>query len=149
MLFSKLKQSFITYFIFISVFILTLLTPAQAIFVSPAKLPMPIIEQIFPQATKISDKQGEVPVWTIYKDKEIIGYAFETNDLAKIPAYSGEPVNMLIAINPKGEYLAAKVLEHHEPIILAGIPETKLYKFADQYVGLSVKDKIKTGGNKP
>jgi NosR/NirI family nitrous oxide reductase transcriptional regulator len=120
---------------------------AQAIFVSPPKDPMPFIQQTFPQATKIADKQGKVPVWTIFQSDKVIGYAFETNDIAKIPAYSGEPVNVLIIIDPKGNYLAAKVLEHHEPIILAGIPETKLYQFADQYVGLSVKDTIKVGGN--
>ena len=88
---------------------------------------MPLINQIFPQATKVSDKAGEPLIWTVYQQEEIIGYAFETNDIAKIPAYSGEPVNMLVAIDPKGVYLGAKVLEHHEPILLVGIPEHKLH----------------------
>lgn len=120
---------------------------AHALFVSQPKEPLPIIKEIFPQATNISEKTGTPLVWTIYQGENIIGYAFETNDLSRIPAYSGEPVNMLVAIDPKGAYIAAKVLEHHEPIILAGIPETKLYKFADQYQGLSVKDRLKVGGN--
>ena len=55
-----------------------------------------------------------------FKNKEILGYAFETNDVAKIPAYSGEPVNMLVAFDTNGVYLGAKVLKHHEPIILGG-----------------------------
>jgi NosR/NirI family nitrous oxide reductase transcriptional regulator len=121
--------------------------PAQALFVSPPKDPIPLIHEIFPQLTKIGEKQGEPLTWTIYKDEEIIGYAFETNDIAKIPAYSGEPVNMLVAIDPKGVYLGAKVLEHHEPIILAGIPESKLHKFTEQYDGLNVSDRLKVGGN--
>jgi len=129
-------------------FMLMTIAPAHALFVSPPKEPMPLIKSIFPQATKIGDKQGEPLVWTIYKEKKIIGYAFETNDLARMPAYSGEPVNMLVAINSKGVYLGAKVLEYHEPIILAGIPESKLFAFADQYKDLNVKDKIKVGGNK-
>ncbi|MEH6533173.1 MAG: 4Fe-4S binding protein [Photobacterium frigidiphilum] len=124
------------------------IAPASALFVSPPKDPIPLIKKTFPSATKIAEKQGEIPVWRIYKDQDIIGYAFETNDVAKIPAYSGEPVNMLVAIDPQGNYLTAKVLEHHEPIILAGIPEKKLWAFADQYTGLSVKDRIKVGGNK-
>ncbi len=127
--------------------LLSVLLPAHALFVSPPKDPIPLIHEIFPELTKISEKQGDPLTWTIYKGDEIIGYAFETNDIAKIPAYSGEPVNMLVAIDPKGVYLGAKVLEHHEPIILAGIPETKLYDFADQYPGLSVKDRLKVGGN--
>jgi NosR/NirI family nitrous oxide reductase transcriptional regulator len=123
-------------------------SPVQALFVSPAKEPLPIIKEIFSEHNKISEKTGEPAIWTIYKDDEILGYAFETNDIAKIPAYSGEPVNMLVAINAQGNYLGAKVLEHHEPIILAGIPESKLHAFADQYPGLKVSDRIKVGGNK-
>ena len=112
---------------------LCVIMPAQALFVSPPKDPMPLIKEIFAEQTKISDKQatkeGGPLVWTIYKGEDILGYAFETNDVAKIPAYSGEPVNMLVAIDIKGVYLGAKVLEHHEPIILAGIPESKLHNF--------------------
>ena len=122
--------------------------PASALFVSPPKAPEPIIKQLFPEATAIGEKSGEPPVWTIRKDDEVLGYAFETNDIAKIPAYSGEPVNMLVAFDAKGVYLGAKVLEHHEPIILAGIPESKLHDFADQYTGLNVSQRLKVGGNK-
>ncbi|QYJ84489.1 transcriptional regulator NosR [Shewanella aegiceratis] len=126
---------------------LILATPSYALFVSPPKDPLPILHELFPEATRISDKQGEPALWTIYKDQQILGYGFETNDIARIPAYSGEPVNILVAIDPEGKYLGAKVLEHHEPIILAGIPESKLWKFAEQYTGLSVKDRLKVGGN--
>ena len=130
---------------------LVMVAPAQALFVSPPKDPMPLIKEIFPEQTKISEKvstkEGAPLIWTIYKNEEILGYAFETNDLARIPAYSGEPVNMLVAIDTKGIYLGAKVLEHHEPIILAGIPESKLHAFVDQYNGLSVIDRLKVGGN--
>jgi NosR/NirI family nitrous oxide reductase transcriptional regulator len=121
---------------------------AHALFVSEPRDPLPLINEIFPQATKVSDKVGDPLIWTIYKENEIIGYAFETNDLARIPAYSGEPVNMLVAIDVEGVYLGAKVLEHHEPIILAGIPESKLWAFTDQYNGLSADDRLKVGGNK-
>lgn len=142
---------------FICMLSLTMTFPAQALFVSPPKDPMPLIQEIFPNQTRISEKvvanEGAPLMWTIYGDKEgkpdtVIGYAFETNDLAKIPAYSGEPVNMLVAIDTEGVYLGAKVLEHHEPIILAGIPESKLHAFVDQYTGLSVNDRLKVGGNK-
>ena len=131
--------------------------PANALFVSPPKDPVPLIKEIFPTHTSIGEKtliensasdDKNILVWTVKNGDEILGYAFETNDLARIPAYSGEPVNMLIAIDTKGVYLGAKVLEHHEPIILAGIPESKLHAFTDQYTGLSVNDRLKVGGKK-
>ncbi|MGF1695845.1 NosR/NirI family protein [Vibrio lamellibrachiae] len=121
-------------------------SPSYALFVSPPKDPIPLIHDVFPLLTDISVKKGEPLLRIIKQDDTILGYAFETNDIERIPAYSGEPVNMLVIMDPDGEYLASKVLEHHEPIILAGIPESKLTAFSDQYVGLSVKDKIKVGG---
>ena len=133
--------------ILLTLLLFMLAAPSYALFVSPPKDPLPLINEIFPSATRVSDKQGEPALWTIYQDDTILGYAFETNDIARIPAYSGEPVNILVAIDPQGTYLGAKVLEHHEPIILAGIPESKLWKFTEQYTGLSVKDRLKVGGN--
>lgn len=85
---------------------LAVIFPAQALFVSPPKDPMPLIKEIFVNQTHISEKmfakEGAPLIWTVYGEKEgkgdkVLGYAFETNDLAKIPAYSGEPVNMLVA----------------------------------------------------
>ncbi|QBY03182.1 regulatory protein NosR [Thalassotalea sp. HSM 43] len=139
-------------YLFAQLFIACLLTfvvftPSYAVFVSPPKEPLPLIQQIFPETATIKGKSGEVPHWVIEDNGEIIGYAFETNDINKIPAYSGEPVNMLVAIDKDGNYLATKVLEHHEPIILAGIPESKLHSFVDQYSGLKVTDRLKVGGN--
>lgn len=120
---------------------------ANALFVSPPKDPIPLINEIFPSATDIGEKASDSLIWTIKNGDEILGYAFETNDHEKIPAYSGEPVNMLVAIDTKGTYLGAKVLEHHEPIILAGIPESKLDEFVEQYPNLHVTDRLKVGGN--
>ena len=133
--------------ILLTLLLFMLAAPSNALFVSPPKDPLPLINEIFPSATRVSDKQGEPALWTIYQDDTILGYAFETNDIARIPAYSGEPVNILVAIDPQGTYLGAQVLEHHEPIILAGFPESKLWKFTEQYTGLSVKDRLKVGGN--
>ncbi len=132
--------------LFIFVVLLISSISSHALFVSAPKAPLPFIENAFPESTKISEKQGDPLLWTVYKNDQILGYAFETNDLAKIPAYSGEPVNMLVVIDPQANYITAKVLEHHEPIILAGIPEKKLLDFIDQYAGLSVNDRIKVGG---
>ena len=136
-----------TAFCLVFVMALMIASKAHALFVSPPKDPIPLIHEIFPNATDIGEKSGDPLIWTIKNGEEIIGYAFETDDLERIPAYSGEPVNMLVAIDVNGVYLGAKVLEHHEPIILAGIPESKLHEFTEQYDGLSVKDRLKVGGN--
>ncbi|GAA3927171.1 regulatory protein NosR [Litoribacillus peritrichatus] len=132
--------------LFFSLLLVSELLFAGGLTVSPAKDPMPFIEATFPNATSIEDKSGDPASWTIKKQDQILGYAFETNDVARIPAYSGEPVNVLVVIDPEGKILTAKVLEHHEPILLVGIPEKKLQIFTDQYEGLMASDKVKIGG---
>lgn len=83
----------------------------------------------------------------VERDGELLAYAFETEKLQPVPAYSGEPVNILVAISPEGRYLNAQTLEHHEPILLVGIPESKLDVFTDQYTNLDLTQRIKVGGN--
>ncbi len=128
------------------------LTSAGGLIVSPAKPAEPFITAAFPQATDIGVKsaelEGELQIWTIKKDTDIIGYAFETDDIALIPAYSGEPVNSLVSMDTDGKIIAVNVLEHHEPILLVGIPEQKLHDFTDQYAGLMSTNLVKIGGLK-
>jgi len=81
--------------------------------------------------------------WSIVSSDEIIGYVFETNSQVSIPAYSGKPVNLAVAIDNKGIFTYAWVLEHHEPILLVGIPAQKLNDFSMQFVGHHVTDKIR------
>ena len=119
---------------------------SHALFISPAKAPEPFIAQTFPGADPLTAKNSELPYWTITKAGEVIGYAFETNDIARIPAYSGEPINTLVLMDEQGTFLGAKILEHHEPILLVGLPEHLLFDFADQYEGLSIHDSVKVGG---
>jgi NosR/NirI family transcriptional regulator, nitrous oxide reductase regulator len=107
------------------------------------------IRQALPQSSSISEKtalsDGKVLVRTVLNGEDIIGYAFNTNDVVNIPAYSGKPINTLIVMDPEGKLIATQVLEHHEPILLVGIPEQKLFDFTDKYQGLNVTDKVRVG----
>ena len=42
-------------------------------------------------------------------------------------------------------FLVSEVLEHHEPILLVGIPEQSLFDFADKFTGLAVTDRVRVG----
>jgi len=107
------------------------------------------IRQALPKSTSIGEKvalsEGKILVRTVYDGDNIVGYAFNTNDVVNIPAYSGKPINTLIVMDPEGKLVAAQILEHHEPILLVGIPEQKLFDFADKYQGLNVTDKVRVG----
>jgi len=108
----------------------------------------PAVKNFFPEATSFGEVADEPPAAPVYQNEKIIGYVFETDDVVKIPAYSGKPVNLLVGINTDGVITGAKVLEHHEPILLVGIPEQSLFDFAEKYVGRSVTDRVKVGAGK-
>ncbi|MDH5184956.1 MAG: NosR/NirI family protein [Gammaproteobacteria bacterium] len=100
---------------------------------------------IFPEANTISEYTGEPATATVYHDKKVLGYLFHTIQIFPIPAYSGKPMDMLVGIDIKGDIVGIKVIEHHEPILLVGIPESTLTTFVDQYIGKRVDDHIKVG----
>ncbi|MGY8868922.1 MAG: hypothetical protein ACKVJE_00655, partial [Pseudomonadales bacterium] len=85
-----------------------------------------LIRTAFPDATDISDKtqipEGTAIIRTVTQGEQILGYAFESDDVVDIAAYSGKPVEMLVAIDTEGNFKLSAVLEHHEPILLVGIP---------------------------
>lgn len=110
------------------------------------------MEKIFPLPLIVGEKDSELPVWPILKDsgkKEtpIIAYVFESIDFAPIPGFSGTPINLLIALGGKGEFMDVRVLSQHEPMFTAGVGEGPMLRFIEQYKGLSLLQNIKIGSN--
>lgn len=100
----------------------------------------------FPAPLLIGPKQAQPPVWPVFKQNgtatELVGYVFESGDLAPIPGFAGVPMNMLVALDPKGNFISVDVMSHHEPVFLDGLGEAPLRAFASQYRGLSLKQNI-------
>ncbi len=132
----KLGKALAAFFLFF------LISIAQA---KTADETYPQLQAFFPDANHFTDFTGTPPAAEIYKNDTLIGYAFITDDVVRIPAYSGKPVNLLVGVNTEGVIKGAIVLEHHEPILLVGIPEQKLFDFAAQYVNKYVGDRIRVG----
>lgn len=109
----------------------------------------PELRQVFPEATRFGDIEGTPPAAAVYHDNHVVGYAFETVMVAPIPAYSGKPINVLVAIGTDGSIRSTRVLYQDEPILLVGIPVQKLYDFVARYVGHHVDDHIVVGGGGP
>ncbi|MFA7944083.1 transcriptional regulator NosR [Pseudomonas brenneri] len=103
------------------------------------------IDKIFPQADAISGPEGKFKVRTLSAKGVVIGYVFQSLDVVDIPAYSGKPINTQVILDPAGVIRDAYVLEHHEPILLIGIPEAKLHAFTARYSGINVKQRVVVG----
>lgn len=106
----------------------------------------PVVHKYFPHATRFGSIGGKPPAAPVYRGKKIIGYVFETESVAPVPAYSGQPLNILVAINVDGKILGTKVLEQHEPIFLIGISVQKLYDFVSDFIGHNIDENIVVGG---
>lgn len=98
----------------------------------------------FPDAA-LTEVTDPLPLWLIQEQGQTRAWAFETEKIVDIPAYSGKPVNMLVALDDTGKILLSEVLEHHEPILLVGIPEQSLFDFAAHYISLNVRDRVRVG----
>jgi NosR/NirI family nitrous oxide reductase transcriptional regulator len=107
------------------------------------------MERAFPAPLVVGEKDRDLAVWPIFRQEltstTIAAYAFESQDFAAIPGFSGTPFNLLIALDPNGQFMDVRVLSHHEPVFLDGLGEKPLFAFVEQYKNLSLKQSIKIG----
>jgi len=128
---------------------LLLATPVAA---SAGQLTKADLSRVFPEPFQVGDKEKAVPVWPIFKNSgpprhtvDLVGYAFESTDMAPVPGFSGTPIDLLVAIDTQGNFLDVQVLSHHEPVFLGGVGPEPLTRFLTQYKGLSLKQNITIG----
>src|SRR5262249_50500454 len=69
----------------------------------------------------------------------LLGFAYLNSDAVDSTGYSGKPIRILIALDPAGKLIGAKLMEHHEPIVLVGIPEEKIRAVIDHFRGTDIR----------
>ena len=108
----------------------------------------PQLRGFFPQADRFGELEGEPPAAPVYRGKTLLGYAYLSTDVVRIPAYSGKPINTLVGFDLGGRITGVEIVQHEEPILVIGITDERLQQFARQYIGKSVTDKIAIGGTR-
>ena len=128
----------------LAAFLLLLALPAHAGTLGRAGM-----EKNFPPPLVVGERDERIPVWPILKQEagayDVVAYAFESIDFARIPGFGGTAPNLLIALAPDGTFRDAKVIAHHEPVFLEGLGSEPLFAFVEQYVGLSARQPIRVG----
>ena len=107
-----------------------------------------VIAEIFPKATRIEEKEKSLPVRPVYQLGELLGYAFESDDLTDLPGFAGDPIKLMIGLDTQGRYAGVSVLSHNEPVFVSGLGEGPLMAFIAQYTQRSVADRIIVGGRR-
>ena len=90
---------------------------------------------IFPGADRFGPIEGTPSAAAAYAGDKLLGYIYLNADVVDSTGYSGKPINIVIAIGLDGKIAGAKLVEHHEPIVLIGIPQAKVEHFIGGYVG--------------
>ncbi|MBL4807574.1 MAG: regulatory protein NosR [Rhodobacteraceae bacterium] len=89
-------------------------------------------------ATSYGPMRDDIPVVPVMNGRELLGYAYITSDFVGTTGYSGKPIHMMVAIDPEGILLHTELVEHHEPIVLIGIPEEDITEMTNGYDGLDI-----------
>ena len=105
-----------------------------------------LAQQFFPQASRVGDFDGDPLAAPVYQEDELLGYVLRTTDIARIPAYSGKPITLLVGLDLAGRITGLEILEHSEPILVVGISEQDLKHYVNQYRDVSILKKVKLGG---
>jgi transcriptional regulator of nitric oxide reductase len=109
------------------------------------------LQQRFPSPLIVGERDAELPLWPLFRQDgtavPLVGYVYESVDLAPIPGFSGTPPNLLVALDAKGVFMDVQVLSQHEPVFVDGLGPAPLMRFVEQYRGLSLRQNIRVGAH--
>ncbi|WP_299427603.1 NosR/NirI family protein [uncultured Shimia sp.] len=88
----------------------------------------------------------DVKVAPVLKGGETVAWAFLTSDFVGTTGYSGKPIHVVAAIDDDAVLTGVKLVKHSEPIVLIGIPNSKMVTLTEGYAGLDLKVEAETGG---
>ena len=95
---------------------------------------------LVPGADRFGPVEGTPPRAQALEGSTLRGYVFLNTDVVGAVGYSGKPIHLLIGLDPEGTITGAVLHEHHEPIVLIGIPERKIEGFIGSYIGRNVRE---------
>lgn len=93
------------------------------------------VGEIFPNADRYGAPEGKPMVARVYRGEKQLGLVYVTTDVVPTRGYSSKPIDTMIALSNEGEIVGAKLVHHQEPIVLIGIPESKVKDFIAGYIG--------------
>ncbi|MCB4458111.1 NosR/NirI family protein [Leisingera sp. McT4-56] len=102
---------------------------------------------LVPGAEAFGPVRTDVPVAPVLKAGETVAYAFLTSDFVGTTGYSGKPIHVVAAIDTDAVLTGVKLVKHSEPIVLIGIPNSKMVKLTESYAGLDLKAEAAAGGD--
>lgn len=101
-------------------------------------------QELFPDSDRIGEPEGDFLVSKVYKGEDKIGLLFLNSSVVNSVGYSGKPIHVMVGLDNQGVIRSARLLEHHEPIVLIGIPESRITPLIDAFVGTDLTEVART-----
>ena len=108
------------------------------------------LEQLFPDATSFSPKEGTPPHFKVYENdagsgqRTLAGYAFLTTDLEPLERGYDGPIQILVGVDLNGILTGIIVVRHHEPY---GYFSVDTQEFAAQFVRKNIRNRFRVGSD--
>ncbi|MDZ7710646.1 MAG: 4Fe-4S binding protein [Roseovarius sp.] len=88
----------------------------------------------------------DLAVAPVLRGDERIAWAFIASDFVGTTGYSGKPIHTMVAVDDEAIVQGVKLVKHSEPIVLIGIPDSKIQALIDGYAGLDLVAEASSGG---
>jgi NosR/NirI family transcriptional regulator, nitrous oxide reductase regulator len=103
--------------------------------------------QLHAEADGFGPVRDDIPVAPVLKGRETVAWAFLTSDFVGTTGYSGKPIHVVAAIDDDAILTGVQLVKHSEPIVLIGIPNSKMIALTEGYKGLDLKAEAAAGGD--
>jgi len=91
-------------------------------------------------------RASTAPAAPVFSGERLQGYVFLSDQVIRIPAYSGKPLSVLVGFGVDGRIRGVRIVAHQEPILLVGVTEQDLAAYVAQYTDRGVFERFKVGG---
>ncbi|ATX67730.1 NosR/NirI family nitrous oxide reductase transcriptional regulator [Roseinatronobacter bogoriensis subsp. barguzinensis] len=91
-------------------------------------------------ATDYGAIRDDLPVAPILGPDGPMGWVFITSDFVGTTGYGGKPIHVMVALDDAARIIGARLVEHSEPIVIIGIPESRIHAVMQGIVGLDVAE---------
>ncbi|WP_428643958.1 4Fe-4S binding protein [Roseibium sp.] len=102
---------------------------------------------LVPGAETFGPLSENVPVVPALKGGDTVGWVFLTSDFVSTTGYSGKPIHTLVGVDADAVITGVRLVKHSEPIVLIGIPDSKIKGVTEGYAGLDLKAEAASGGS--
>lgn len=105
------------------------------------------VGDVVPGAEQYGQPDPDLPVVPALRDGQTVGYVFLTSDFVETTGYSGKPIHTLVGIDTDAVLTGVRLVKHSEPIVLIGIPDSRIKAVTEGYAGLDLKKEAAAGGS--